>query len=173
MTAGAVGGGGDRRDLDPRPLIPIEGEAAPRGAHRGHNVNLNIHNPQTGYVYYWCRNPRSDRSGAQLYRLANWGYEVVAPEAPEFKARAANLRYSALGIDSYATHGDVVLVRIPEDRYRAYSEWRRAAARAAFDGATESWLQSGEELASRAGYNRPDAPIYYRAPSHGYQTESA
>lgn len=164
----SASGGGDRADL-----IPIQSEASPRGSHRGHNVNLNIHNPQPGFSYYWARNPRNDRSGAQLYRLANWGYEVVGPEDPEFKARAVNLRYSVLGLDSHSTHGDVVLLKISDENLRRFHAWKAEAAKAAFQGATESWIQSGEELAARTGYRRPDAPIYYRAAAHGYQTEAA
>lgn len=169
----ALTGGADRSDLEALDdgLIPLTGEASPRGPHVGHNANLNVPNPQPGFSYYHGRNPKFDRGG-QHYRITSWGYEVVGPDSPEFKSQAANLRYSAMGLDSYHTHGDVVLYRIREERYRQFCKYRKDAAAAALGGPTESWLQAGSEVEARSGYRRADGPIYYRTPAHGFQ-ESA
>jgi hypothetical protein len=116
-------------------------------------------------VYYWCRHPRLDR-GAQLQRLINEGYEVVPPDSPEHKGKVVNLNYAQFGLDNYQVHGDVVMLRIPEERFRERQEMKTTLNQAGLTGVTQNYESRGMSLEERYG-SSSDGPIYYRGPGHG------
>lgn len=156
--------------LDLKPLSELgDNKANVRGSHRGPAAGLNVHNPQPGFIYKWIRHPRHDRSAAQYRRFINMGYEVVGPDSPERRAESENLNLSKLGgLDNYQTHGDVVLVRIPEDKYRELQEFREHQRKVALAGVTDGYLSRGKDLESRLGAtSTSDRPLYYRGVEHG------
>lgn len=164
-----IQGGGSRELI--RPLLR-DGNLRPnvRGCHRWSSEALNVHNPQPGFIYYWCRHPRADRGGAQLQRFLNMGWEPVGPNDPERKGRETSMRFSDLGLDNYQAHGDVVLLRIPESKYRAYREHRARLAAAARTGPTEDFLNKGQHLDEMYA-GRADGSIYYRGSGHGFSSQ--
>jgi hypothetical protein len=140
-----------------------------RGCHRGPAESLNVVGAIPGMVYYWCRHPKRDRGGAMLQRFVNQGWEVVPPGSPEHKSRETSLNYSELGLDGYQVHGDLVLVRIPEGKYREICTFRKAQADVARD-ATDEYLDKARQIEERYGA-RADGPIYYRSGAHGSVVE--
>ena len=153
-------------------LVPInelgERRAGVRGSHLGPASGLNIQGAQPGMVYKWIRHPKHDRGGAQLQRFVNMGYEVVPPGDPEYKDREASLQYSQLGVDGYQVHGDVLLVRIPEEKERERQEFRTLQNQIAMTGGADEYLSRGEDLSNRYGLtDRAEGPIYYKGPGHG------
>jgi hypothetical protein len=136
------------------------------GNHRGPAQALNVHNPEPGYQYYWVKHPRTDR-GSQLQRMVNLGYEIIGADAPEHKGREASLHYADLGLDNYQVHGDLVLLKIKEEKYREMREWLASLAKAASTGATAEFEEKGRNLNLPERYSRADGPIYYKGPGHG------
>jgi hypothetical protein len=160
-----LSGGIDYGDL--KPLCEGETVAGARGTHTGPANGLNIHNPQPGMKYSWVRHPRHDRGAAQFQEFLNWGYEPCGKDSPEMRARAGNLNFSEYGLDGFQTHGDVVLMRISEDKFRVRQEYRNNQAKAALDGSTEAYMSKGSELQGRYSYARTaDGPLYYRGAGH-------
>ena len=159
-------GGIDLGDL--RPLS--EGEellTGVRGSHRANASALNVHNAQPGFRYSWIRHPRHDRGGAQLQEYLSWGYEVCGKDSPEIKGRSTNLSFSDLGLDNYQAHGDVLLVRITDEKFRVRQEDRAAAAKAALDGASDAFINKGRELEERYSFAKSaEGPLYYKGPAH-------
>lgn len=140
-----------------------------RGNHRGPAAGLNVHNPQPGMHYYHCRHPKADRRGAQFQRFMNMGWEPVPPGSPEYLAQNTNLKYSQLGLDQFSAHGDVLLIRISEEKYRRLAEFRRLTAESEVDGPTNEYLQQAHNFDSNYGL-RADGPIYYKGQGHGNTT---
>lgn len=153
--------------LDIAPLHP-DGNvgAGVRGNHRGPAEGLNVHNPQPGMHYYHCRHPKADRRGAQFRRFINQGWEPVPPDAPEYVAESTNLHFPQLGLDGFHTHGDVILIRISEERYRQMADFKRLTAEAELDGPTNEFLQRARDFDHNYGL-RADGPIYYKGQGHG------
>jgi hypothetical protein len=164
-----LSGGGNRLDI--RPLDQSGNlQTGIRGSHRGHAQSLNIQNPIPGYVYYWCRHPSRDRGGSQLQQFINYGYEVVPPDSQEHKGRETSLNYAELGLDNYQVHGDLVLLRITEERYREFCRWRDAQNDPDRDAATDAYLEAGRDLEERFGAGA-DGPLRYKGSGHGIITE--
>lgn len=164
----AVSVGGNRLDIAP---LGRDGNLpGVRGNHRGPAAGLNLHGARPGYVYYWCRHPRADRRGAQYQRFLNMGWRPVPPDGPEYKAQEQSLNYSQLGLDSYQVHGDLVLMQMPEPRYRQLCEWRQEAAKSELEGPTNEYLSKARDFDSNYGA-RADGPIYYRGQGHGTRIE--
>ena len=160
-----LAGGVDLGDL--QPLSEEAVQAGMRGTYQGPANGLNIRNAQPGFSYSWIRHPRHDRGGAQLQEFVNWGYEVCGKDSPEMKGAAKNAAYSELGLDSFQAHGDVILVRIPDQLFRVRQGYRDAQRKVALDGASEAFITKGRELQDRYSYARSaDGPLYYRGPGH-------
>ena len=71
-------------------------------------------------------------------------------------------------MDGYAVHGDVLLMRIPEEKYRERQEFRKMQAEAARDGVSSDWLEKGRDLAARYGLlGGEERPVYFRKLDHG------
>jgi hypothetical protein len=138
-----------------------------RGCHMGPAQALNVYKARDGFMYYWVRHPRVDR-GTQLQRFVNEGWEIVPPEAAEHKGRETSLNYSQFGLDNIQVHGDVLMLRIPEDKYRTMSEYRVQLAKVAREGPTAEYERKAESLPEHYR-SRADGPIYYRGAGHGYQ----
>jgi hypothetical protein len=136
-----------------------------RGSHTGPSEALNIHNAQSGMMYYWARHPSMDR-GANLQRKINEGWEVVPPDAPEHKGRENSLNYAQLGLDNYQVHGDLIMCRMPEDRYAEFCKFRDQIREAAAAGPTMEYESKGASLEERFA-GRGDGPLYHKRPGHG------
>ncbi len=163
----AIGGGLPLLDLAPYEEL-TKLRPGTRGTHAGAAAGLNIEGAVPGFHYSWIRHPKYDRGIGQLQRFMNMGYQVCGPDSPELRARAGSLNFAQFGLDNYQVHGDVILVRIPEELLRKREDDKRAEAQAALDGPTEDYLQRGRDITSRYGYgNRADGPIYYKSSGHG------
>lgn len=151
-------------------LIPYteSGEAVhtTRGSHQGPATGMNVGDPVPGFLYYWVQHPRHHRGGSQYRRFTQWGFEAVPPDSPEHKLQETSASYVELGLDSYQAHGDVLLMRIPEERYKELSAFRRHQAEVARDGITNEYLDKAHEYEARYG-STADGPIYYRGSGHG------
>ena len=161
-----ISGGGPREAI--RPLDYNEpGAVSVRGNHRLGSSTLNVHNPQQGYIYYWCRHPRHDRGGAMLQQFLNEGWELVTKQHPEYRGRETDLHYSELGLDGYQAHGDVLLIRMHEDQYREWKAARDALkeAQSNVDGGLDEYLEKARGIEEKYGSN--DKPLYYRTSGHG------
>lgn len=153
--------------LDIQPLHPDGSvNANVRGNHRGPAAGLNVHNPQPGMHYYWCRHPQADRRGAQYRRYINQGYRPVAPGDPEYTQESLDLDFKGLGIQDFHIKSDVILMKVPEQTYRAHQEFAQATRDAQVDGPTAEYLSKSRELDSSYGA-RAEGPIYYKGPGHG------
>jgi len=97
--------------------------------------------------------------------MLNYGYQVVTKDSPEMKGKEISQVYSQLGLDGYEVHGDLVMLRIPEHKYRKMREYKDALAAAARTGPTDQFLERGQEIESRlsTGGN----PVYWRGSTHG------
>ena len=157
------------RGLDLKPLNGAgEIQAGVRGSHRGPSTGLNVHNPQPGFVYSWIRHPKHDRGGSQFQRFINMGYQACGPNSPEMRGQTQNMNISELGLDNYQVHGDVVLMRIREDKYAERQEFKRQQAKVAADGSTDDFLAKGQSLENTYGLGQAaDGPIYHRSGQHG------
>jgi hypothetical protein len=164
----AITGGGDRREL--RPLLPDGNyRRGYYGSHRGAAESLNARVPP-GMVPYWCRTPQSDRGMAQLQRFENEGWEVAPPGSQIKTPRTHDARYSQLGLDSYRPFGDLVLLQIPEEKYRRRQENLARLRDNAIEGPTRQYLHRGEGAQQAYGANA-EGPIYYRGAGHGRSSQ--
>jgi hypothetical protein len=163
-----ISGGGARKDLRP---LQRDGNLTPgfRGSHRGNAESLNV-KLAPGMVPYWCRHPNSDRGAAQIQRFLNDGWEVAPPESQIQRQRPNDPNYAAMGLDRYQAHGDIVLLQIPEERYKEVQARKAQLREAAVDGPTRDFLHKGEPLQHRYGQSA-DGPIYYVGHGHGRSSE--
>lgn len=161
----ALTGGIDRHELRPLNYHDKPGQQA-RGSHRLSSASLNVDGAQAGFVYYWGRHPSRDRGGAQLQRFVNDGWQIVGPNDPERKCKETSLNYSELGLDGYQAHGDLILLRMTEERYRERQQFKALQENGDADAATEDYLDKGRAYEAEYG-TRADGPIYYRGTGHG------
>lgn len=157
-------GGGSHNDL--RPLMPdgnlLEGV---RGSHRGSASDLNVVGALPGFHYYWGR-----LSQSFLMRFIRAGWEVVPPDSPERKL-IEEPDWKGMELDSIQLKKDVVLLRIPEPKYREIQAHKATLAQIAAQGPTQEYLGKADQLpeSARSG---ADGPLYYRGRLHdpGYGT---
>lgn len=161
-----IQGGVDRADIRP---LDHQGNyiKGARGNHRAHSSALNVYNAQPGYVYYWQRNDYDS-----LLASSHYGWEVVPPGAPERMGPENNPLFGAgVALDGVNVRRDVVLMRMPEARYRVYKEEKQQAALRALYGNTDAYLTEGQKAQRRYGASA-GGPIYYRGPGHSTNVES-
>jgi len=156
-----VSGGGDRKDL--RPHEPNRQKA--KGTFRGSFEALNVRNAQPGFNYYYER-----RKPGEVLRRMNEGFEVVQAGDPEGWGADVPAAVGEM-LDGVKAYGDLVLMRIREDKYRMMKEQKAALARAAIDGSTAEYLRKGHQRAQQLGRSRPKDDLYYKGPGHGISTD--
>ena len=137
-----------------------------RGNHRGPAAGLNVHNPQPGMHYYHARHPQADRAAAQYRRFVNSGWRPVAPTDPEFTSEALDLDFAQLGLKDFHLKKDTILMRIPEEKYRAAQEFGQLSRDAQLEGPTSEYLSKSREFDGSYGAGA-EGPIYYKNPGHG------
>lgn len=155
--------GGMKREWA-KPYNPNAGPGQPIGSHRGHMSALNIRNPRPGMHYAYAH--RGD-----LYRgLTNemrWkGFQPVARSSgvsigadlpPEFGAPT----------DSLVTAGNLVLMEIPIERYRANQRDENARRAAAINGPTDRLMDKNDQFRAQQGPSGGRINPFYMSPEHG------
>jgi hypothetical protein len=129
------------------------------GCHVGNTEALNVRNPQPGMHYYHA--PAAKRG--TLRGLINKGYEVVPPESPELVGESRDPRFGG-ALDSSQAFGDVILTRIPIEKYRQFVKEEQVAAQYPLSSNNDPFLNGGSDVESR--YSRPGYPTRYRLPAH-------
>jgi hypothetical protein len=128
------------------------------GCHRGNSEDLNVSNPLPGFLYYWGLNTQSS-----LMKLFRIGFEVVPSDSPE-RAFSREPDFRSLGLDGIQTNKDVVLLRIPEERYRVHAEREALKAKTAREGPTQEFLNKNSDYDRWA--QTADGPILYASRTH-------
>jgi hypothetical protein len=147
---------------------PVDPGSDVLGDHRGNTEALNIRNARPGFHYYYgLNNPN------QALRLLEQGFELVGADDPEqFGAQFPE----AVGtpLDGLRAFNDVVLMRIPLDKYRLLRAERAENARAAREAPTQAFLSRGQEMNRILGSKAPkDGDSYYKIPGHGNDTQES
>ena len=155
-------GGGNRMHLKPMPSDPAERI----GSHMGTTECLNITNPQPGFHYYHAR-----RDASSIQRKLNEGWRPVTGEDPEsWGVDLTTLDGTKIPeLDGLRAFQDVILVKIPEDKYAALQVEKERRAKVQRTGTTEEYLSKGQELASRIGSSEDE--LYYARRNHEIREE--
>ena len=137
------------------------------GCHQGPTYHLNIRNPKPGFVYYY----EANRPNAVQRKLTQ-GWEFVRPSDPEqWGAEIPEDVQQELG--GIRLNKDVVLMRIPEERYAVLTAERDQQAALARGGSAEEYLARGRDAQERLS-NRgisTDDDLYYRSSHHSESSE--
>lgn len=139
------------------------------GNHPEPHASLNVRNPQPGMVYYWAR-----AKPGQVQRLMNLGYKVVNHEDGDTEKYGAELPpgVSAAALGGYTPYQDVILMKIPVEKYAELKERQRADADAALHSSDSAYLSRGIEVGEQLRTSNPRGiPVYYAEPSHGVKQE--
>ena len=134
------------------------------GNHQEPHSALNVRNPDPGHVYYWAR-----RHPGQVNRLVNLGYIVVDPQQGHTEKFGAELPPgAAAALGGYTPYKDVILMKIPVEKYAELKERQRANAEAALHSSDSAYLSRGLDVAEQLRTANPRGlPVYYAEPSHG------
>lgn len=153
-----IQGGGDLSWT--KPVSPADEVV---GAHRGHHAALNIKNPQPGFRYYYER-----RDANKVLVKKNEGWEVVQANSPE--RWGDNLPEDVQKeLDGVRAYQDVILLRIPEEKYRQNREHLRELAEASRRGSDREYLDKSREREHQLGVT--DREVYYARATHGTRTQ--
>jgi len=138
------------------------------GNHPEPHSALNVRNPEPGYVYYWAR-----RHPGQVNRLVNLGYLVVDAQQGHTEKFGADLAPgAAAALGTYVPYKDVILMKIPVEKYAELKERQRADADAALHASDSAYLSRGLNIAEQLQSTNPRGlPVYYADPSHGVKME--
>ena len=115
-----------------RPLIDLVEDSLPNGVDAFH-----VAGKDPGYYYCWLNAKQENLQRARDV----WGYEILGPQHSE----AALTMPTALGERKI---GDVVLARMPRERYEKILRLKERAAEAQITAATEQW----KDAAQKAGF---------------------
>ena len=156
-------GGINREWLRPMPEERyIEGVGREMGSHQGGSQALNIRNPKPGmHYYYW----RRDKSSVQ--RAVNDGWrpvkvtDGVSPGADISTIDGEHIPE----LDGIMAFKDVILMEIPQEKYRAITERKAQAAKYLREGTADTFIAKGQNIAARVGATRDD--LYYASKHHG------
>lgn len=142
-----------------KPTNPHKSESL--GNHKGDFEALNIKNPQPGMHYFWAK-----KTASSVRRFMRYGFEVVQAEDPEeFGARLPE-KVGAL-LDGATAYSDVVLMRIPLERYRQFRNQRKQLVEAKREASTQAYLAAGKERERELGHRAPRrGPTYHKLVSH-------
>lgn len=154
---GVISGGANRFDLR-----PVRHSQDYMGNHKAHFMAMNICNPKPGYHYYY---QTTGRGGGNILRYQQLGYEMV--KSTDQERWGAELPPEiAREVDTVKAFGDVVLMRIPVEKYREIRKRKARDARIAREGAEDSYLGKGEQISAAMGQYAPAAGVYFRRANH-------
>ncbi len=111
-----------------------------QGCHKGHHGALNVHNPQPGWRYTWCR-----RTAADVQKYRNMGYLLVQEGDPEYAGTALPDAVQS-AVDSVCSHQDVVLMKIFKDKYRPLQQLKEDLAENQLEGSADRYLNQGDTM---------------------------
>lgn len=129
------------------------------GCHRGHMEALNVKNARPGHHYYYFRTDSSSLDRAELQ-----GWDFVKLTDPEKMGQETRSDRVAAGLDSTQTRNDIVLCRMPDERYsvhRAQIDQRSDGMRG--DSAAE-FMEKGRPLQDAYGEQ-----VYFKSAGHGFR----
>jgi len=127
------------------------------GCHRGHTQHLNVSNAVAGRAYYHGSVRRNRQAH---YRLEGW--RPVGPEDPENLMQTQDPHNIGTPLDSFAISNDVVLMWMPEERYRARQDRNAQLSEARSADISEEFIAKGRPLQERYGRQ-----LYFRRADHG------
>ena len=127
------------------------------GCHRGHMEMLNVRNPQPGMRYYYWRTDESSRLKADLR-----GWEPCKLTDPERMGELKASDWAAAGIDSSVQRRDIVLCRMPDERYRVWRKQQDMLSEGTQGDSAAEYLEEGRPLQEVYGPG-----IYFKAQGHG------
>ncbi len=145
---------------------PVEpGNRERLGNHRGPNEALNVIGAVPGFHYYY-----EARKGSNVLRRVSQGYEVVTAEMPErFGAHLPDPVSKQL--DGITAFSDVILMRIPIEKYKKIRAAQDQEARERFEASTSTYLDQGQDQTARLGHRAPKGgnDVYFKRPDHGVE----
>lgn len=150
-----MGGGGDRSLLR---YLKFDGnldhddsDTEIVGSHKGVYAGLNVANPQPGWRYQWeVRSPRD----VQLARQRGW--QVIAQDDPEGAAWQLASDYDSdlpSQLDSSDVYQDVVLMKMPEHKYRSLLEQRVRENQERLTGSDTAFLDGVSEAEASSAHS--------------------
>lgn len=135
------------------------------GTHTGRHEALNVRNPQPGYRYYYPR-----RGASEIQAKLNQGWRMVRKEDPE--SWGIDLRdisgETLPEMDGLMAYQDVVLMKIPEEKYRILQEEKQMRNKVMLHGPTDEYLSRGESLAARV---ESTDPLYHKLKQHAITSD--
>ncbi len=158
-----IQGGGDLEFI--KPILPDDD--APLGDHRKNFSALNVRNPRRGYHYYYCA-----ANSSSVLNFMNQGWEVVqADDQEQFGAELPS--DIGLPLDGVRAFHDVLLVRIPLEKYREYKVERSERRRASLEANYLAFKQTERERMDQLQpHQRPQGKsLFYHRDGHGTQEE--
>lgn len=127
------------------------------GCHRGHMEVLNVRNPKPGFRYYYIRtDPSSVRRAQQR------GWQPVSKTDPERMGEEEQADLVAAGLDTTLTRNDIVLCRMPEERYRTWRAQMNQRSEGMQGDGSADYMEKGRPLQEIYGKD-----VYFKAPGHG------
>lgn len=146
-----------------RPFNPNPAPHEAYGTHRGSMECLNISNRQPGYHYLYGH--RDPRHAGYLHKMARYGAVPVKDGDPE-RHGAALPESFGLPQDSLMGTGNVFLMRMPIERYRAYLNEEAALREASVRRPTEQLMGQEQQMAGQ--YKRPPrGGVFFADRDHG------
>ena len=152
-----IEGGHDRSWLRPHDVV-LDQIA---GTHRGNSEALNVGNPQPGWHYYYAR-----RDNSFVQRYLNNGWRPVTATDPE--TWGVSHHEDIPELDGLVAFKDVILLKIPEEQWRALQERKAELTRRDMTGPEEEYLRQGDNLTRQT---HSDDDLYYKKSDHGFSTE--
>jgi len=129
------------------------------GCHRGHMEVLNVRNPRPGFRYYY---PRTDPSS--MRRALRRGWQPCKLTDPERLGEEESPDLVGTGLDTSLQRQDIILCRMPEERYRAQrAEIDALSERMQGDESAAEFLEKGRAFEGAYGQ------VYFKDRSHGFR----
>ncbi len=155
----ALSGGGNRSEL--RPMDP---QGTTLGSHKGAYEALNVRNAKPGFNYVFAK-----LSASAILVKQNQGWQLVKENDPEEWGVPRDMFPDKIqgSLDSLKAFGDVVLMRIPNERYQEIQDEHNARSVAALGGTESEFLGKGDELGEEVGSSTQGRPLHYMQGQHG------
>lgn len=144
-----LGGGEDSRLYVPLTREGNLADSEALGCHRGTYEWMNVTNAQPGYIYYLGR-----RTEAGLRQAALRGWQVVPPDSPERLGERTDPNFQAAGLDGVQTGGELVLMYMPESRYRVLCEEREERSARMRDMSARQFTESDRARTLQERYRK-------------------
>tara|TARA_Y100000310_G_scaffold344025_1_gene454598 strand:- start:2889 stop:3386 length:498 start_codon:yes stop_codon:yes gene_type:complete len=158
-----IQGGGQLEFI--KPYLPDDESAL--GDHKGNFEALNVRNPQRGYHYYYIR-----AEASSVLRFMNQGWQIVQADDPE--QFGADLPDNiGLPLDGVRAYHDVLLARLPLEKYREYKADRADRRRASLEANYLAFKQTERERMDQLHpHQRPQGrDLFYHRAQHSTQEE--